>query len=152
MKFPVYSLGTEDFYIRDGLLLVNDLVIDDRNQPGDTLGKRRLQTPHKKRRLSIVYEEFLDIVKQNPSVLIDNNGDIFSYNKTKFEKVKSIRIVRKDLEDTHSRIWLRGVNFAFIVKQPPLAMNWAQVLHLNSRPWLLYGLSEDKLKDSNRKI
>jgi hypothetical protein len=31
-------------------------------------------------------------------------------------------------------------------------MNWAQVLHLNSRPWLLYGLSEDKLKDSNRKI
>jgi len=152
VKFPVYSLGTEDFYIRDGLLLVNDLVIDDRNQPGDTLGKRRLQTPHKKRRLSIVYEEFLDIVKQNPSVLIDNNGDIFSYNKTKFEKVKSIRIVRKDLEDTHSRIWLRGVNFAFIVKQPPLAMNWAQVLHLNSRPWLLYSLSEDKLKDSNRKI
>ena len=152
VKFPVYSLGTEDFYIRDGLLLVNDLVIDDKNQPGDTLGKRRLQTPHKKRRLSIVYEEFLDIVKQNPSVMMDNNGAIFSYSKTKFEKVKSIRIVRKDLEETHSRIWLKGVNFAFIVKQPPLAMNWAQVLHLNSRPWLLYSLSEDKLKDSNRKI
>jgi hypothetical protein len=148
----VYSLGTEDFYVRDGLLLVNDLVIDDRNQPGDTLGKRRLQTPHKKRRLVNAYEEFLDIVKENPSVLIDNRGFIFSYAKTKFEKIKSVKIVRKDLQETHSRIWLRGINFAFIVKEPPLAMNWAQVLYLNSRPWLLYGLSEGKLVDSKRKI
>ena len=152
IKFPVYSLGTEDFYIRDGLLLVNELVVDDKNQPGNTLGKRRLQTPHKKRKLTIVYEEFLDIVKNKTTVLIDDNGVIFSYERTKFQKIKSIKIVRKDLQNTHSRIWLKGVNFAFIVKEPPLAMNWAQVLYLNSRPWLLYGLSEDKLEDSRRKI
>ena len=85
-------------------------------------------------------------------MLIDNNGVIFSYERTKFQKIKSIRIVRKDLQNTHSRIWLKGVNFAFIVKEPPLAMDWAQVLHLNSRPWLLYSLSEDRLEDSRRKI
>ena len=86
IKFPVYSLGTENFYLRDGLLLVNDLVVDDRNQPGDTLGKRRLQTPHKKRRLTGVYEEFLDIVKNKTTVLIDNNGVIFSYERSNSRK------------------------------------------------------------------
>ena len=54
-----YGTGSSDnFYVRDGLVLLNEKVIDDRNQSGDTLGKRRLQTPHKLVRLSKAYEEF----------------------------------------------------------------------------------------------
>ena len=31
---------------QDGLLWCDGMVVDDRNQDGDTLGKRRLQSPH----------------------------------------------------------------------------------------------------------
>ena len=152
VKFPVYALDTEDFYVRDGLLLVNELVVDDKNQPGNTLGQRRLQTPHKIKRISKVYWEFLDLVKFPSTVLIDTNGAVFEYTKTSFEKCVSLKIKKKELFDTHSRIWLKGVNFPFILRRPPTGKNWAQVLYLDSSPWLLYSLSEDKLEDSKRKI
>ena len=135
IKFPVYSLGTENFYLRDGLLLVNDLVVDDRNQPGDTLGKRRLQTPHKKRRLTGVYEEFLDIVKNKTTVLIDNNGVIFSYERTKFQKIKSIRIVRKDLQNTHSfKNLAEGSKLCFYSKRTPISYGLGSSFTLKLSP------------------
>ena len=152
VRFPVYALDTEDFYIRDGLLLVNELVVDDKNQSGSTLGMRRLQTPHKLKRMSKVYNEFLDLVKFPSSVLIDTNGAIFEYTKTKFEKCVSLEIKKKELFDTHTRVWLKGVNFPFILERPPTGKNWAQVLYMDSRPWLLYSLSEEKLESSKRKI
>lgn len=152
VKFPVYAFPYEDFYVQDGLIIVNEEIVDDKNQPGDTLGKRRLQTPHKLKRLTKVYEEFLDLVIENPGTLIDNNGKIFKYEKTSFQAVKSYRIKKKELKETHTRVWLDGVNFGFIVKSPPLGKSWAQVLHLNNRPWLLYSFSEEKQKEVKRKI
>lgn len=152
VRFPVYSFSDEDFYMQDGLLISNELVVDDKNQPGDTLGKRRLQTPHKLKKLTRTYEEFLDIVKENPGNLIDNNGKLFRYEKSSFQSIKSYKIKKKELKETHTRIWLEGVNFAFIVRSPPLGKSWAQVLHLDNRPWLLYSFSEEKQKEVKRKI
>lgn len=150
--FPVYKVDAEDFYLRDGLVLVNEQVLDDTNQRGQTVGARRLQTPHKLKKITKTYEEFLDIVRDNPTMLMDNNGKLFSYEKSKFEKIKSYRIKKKELKDTHTRIWLHEVNFAFIIPRPPLGQEWAQVLTLNNRPWLLWGFSETKLPETRRKI
>lgn len=150
--FPVYKINSEDFYIRDGLVLLNEGVLDDMNQPGKTVGARRLQTPHKLQNLRTTYQEFLDIVQENPKYLMDNNGKLFSYEKTQWEKVVSYKIRKKELKDTHTRIWLRGVNFPFITASPPFGQEWAQVLTLNKRPWLLWGFSEEKLPDNRRKI
>lgn len=150
--FPVYAVPREDFYWEDGLLLLDNLVIDDQNQVGDTLGKRRLQSPHKLKKLNKTYEEFLDLVRENPSILIDSRGFIFSYLKTKMQNVKSHKIKKKEQKDTHTRIWLHGVNFAFIVSSPPIGKDWAQVLYLNKWPWLLYDFSEDREKDTKRMI
>lgn len=152
IRFPVHALPSEDFYVQDGLLFIDDLVVDDRNQPGDTIGKRRLQTQHKLKKLSKTYEEFVDIVKENPGTMIDTNGKVFSYEKTEFHTVKSVRIKKKVLKDTHSVLWLEKVNFGFVVKSPPFGKKWAQVLYLDSRPWLLLDFSEEKQKDVKRKI
>lgn len=152
VRFPVYALPSEDFYVRDGLLLLNELVVDDRNQAGDTLGVRRLQTPHKLKKLNKAYEEYFDILKENPPVMVDSNGKIFSYEKTEWHTVKSVRIKRREARDTHTRLWCSGVNFPFIINQPHYSKEWASVLYLNKKPWLLYDLSEERQEDSRRKI
>jgi hypothetical protein len=152
VKFPVYKLPSEDYYERDGLVFIDDLVVDDRNQNGETLGQRRLQTPHKLKQLNTSYSDYIDLVSENPYILIDNGGNIFHYHKTKFETVRSYKIKKKEPKETHTRIWLRGVNFAFIVPRPPTGKQWAQVLTFNNRPWLLYSFSEEKLPEFRRKI
>jgi hypothetical protein len=150
--FPVHVVPREDMYIEDGLLMLDNLVIDDRNQLGDTLGKRRLQTPHKLKQLNKTYQEFLDLIVENPPILIDSSGGVFHYEKTEYQPLKSHKIKKKELQGTHTRIWLHGVNFAFLVSTPPIGKSWAQVLYLNKRPWLIYSFSEDRKKDIKKKI
>ena len=45
VSFPIFILPSENWYEKDGLLYIDNRLIDDRNMPGDTLGKRRIQTP-----------------------------------------------------------------------------------------------------------
>jgi len=152
IKFPVYALPSEDFYLRDGLLLLDELVVDDKNQSGDTIGKRRLQTPHKLKKLSKTYETFLDLIKENPPYLIDNEGNPFSYEKTKFATLISRKIKKKELKDTHTIVWVSEVNFPFAISRPPLGKEWAQILYIDEHPWLLYSFSENREPNAKRKI
>ena len=46
IQYPIYIISEEPEEI-DGLLLIGDQVLDDKNMPGKTLGMRRLQTPMK---------------------------------------------------------------------------------------------------------
>jgi hypothetical protein len=46
VSFPVFNLPNGNWQLLDGLLFLDDLILDDKNMRGDTLGKRRLQTPH----------------------------------------------------------------------------------------------------------
>ena len=46
IKFPAYVIHEEPEEI-DGILWLEDQVIDDKNMLGETLGIRRLQTPMK---------------------------------------------------------------------------------------------------------
>jgi hypothetical protein len=151
--FPVYALPNEDYYVRDGLLFLDELVVDDRNQPGDTLGKRRLQTPHKLKKLSKAYSEYFDLLKENPPIMIDSRGKIFSYKKTEWHTVRSVKIKRKELKNTHTRIWCEKINFPFLINQPYHGKMWASVLYLRgNKPWILYDLTEERQEDSKRKI
>lgn len=150
--FPVFSIIKDNYYFRDKILFLNGRVIDDRNQPGVSLGIRRMQTPHKLFPLKKSYGEFIDLVRENPPILIDNRGLLFSYTKTETHKVVSYRIKRKEILDTHTRIWIKESNFCFITNHPHYGKDWVQVLHLNNYPWMLYSFSEDKLASFTRKI
>lgn len=152
ITFPVYKMPEEETYFIDGILFCNDLVIDDKNQLGETLGARRIQTPHRVKKLSTTYSEFIDLIKENPKSLIDSKGNIFHYKKTKYQKLKSFKIRKKELKETYTRVWLHRINFCFIVTQPPVGKSWARILMLDDRPWLLYDFSEEKQADERRKI
>ena len=45
LTFPVFILPNSNWQLVDGLLLLDNIVLDDKNMPGATLGIRRLQTP-----------------------------------------------------------------------------------------------------------
>jgi len=45
IKFPIYEMPSDNWSKADGLLFLDDKIVDDKNQSGDTLGLRRLQTP-----------------------------------------------------------------------------------------------------------
>ena len=47
ITFPVFLLDSENWEEYDGILFLDNKVLDDRNQEGKTLGARRMQTPHK---------------------------------------------------------------------------------------------------------
>lgn len=154
IKFPVYVVSNEiyDAYTQDGLLLLNEKVLDDSNQSGDTIGKRRLQTPHPLAKLTLSCEEFIDTIKSGHTTFIDTNGCVFRYTKTEYTIVKAIKITSTVSKDTHTLLGLRGVNFFIPVKRPPLGMEYAHMLHLKNQPWLLYDFSVEKVAPYKRKI
>ena len=47
IRWPIYVLHSDEVEIRDGLLFCDTQIVDDKNMKGDSLGLRRLQTPHK---------------------------------------------------------------------------------------------------------
>ena len=47
IKFPIWVINSDNIWEQDGILFIDEKVLDDRNQKGDTIGKRRLQTPLK---------------------------------------------------------------------------------------------------------
>ena len=47
IKFPIWVINSDNIWEQDGIVFIDEKVLDDRNQKGDTIGKRRLQTPLK---------------------------------------------------------------------------------------------------------
>ena len=45
--FPLFVIHTDNIEELDGILWIDDQVLDDKNMPGDTLGLRRIQSPMK---------------------------------------------------------------------------------------------------------
>lgn len=154
IAYPAYPIPTDNWDYVDGLLYLDGLLLDDKNQQGETLGARRMQTPFKdKFPLTKAAETSLAIIKQPGGFYIDNLGRMFKYEKTKMAKVKYYKIIKVVPKITNSILHLKGVNFPIKVKRPPpLRCTWAAVLHIDDVPWILYEYSEYKLPDTRRKI
>jgi len=151
--FPIFALRSEDYWVRDGLLFIDNLVVDDKNQSGTSIGIRRLHTPHKLYPITRTCFSFMQLIKSTPrAAYIDSKGAIFSYEKTQFMSVKSIRIKKTILKDTHTVVILRGINFRIATERPPLGKEWAQILYRDNSPWMLYSFSEKDLGTLKRKI
>jgi len=154
LRFPVYLLKSGNWDYADGLLFLEGKLLDDKNMPGDTLGIRRAQTPQRGQeglKKAIVSPNGL--LKQSTKYFIDTNGMPFIYEKTVFCKLKYFKITKIDRKDVASIIWVKGCKFPFTVPRPPeVGMTWAGILHLHGLPWMLYEYSDEKLKDSRRKV
>ena len=55
LDFPLFLLDSSNWELVDGLLLLDGKLLDDKNMPGDTLGLRRMLTPHKEQYLSLIH-------------------------------------------------------------------------------------------------
>lgn len=152
IKYPVYILPSNNWYSKDGLLLMDQKVLDDINQQGNTLGLRRMQTPlknlHPIRRM--VYD-WVGIVKSEHKHFIDSNGMCFTYIKTLFVQLKYLPI--KEVVKKQRNCILKVVGGQFIVPRPPSSqIKYAGILHHEGYPWALYNYSELKLKTGRRKV
>ena len=154
IAFPAFLLDSGNWEKADGLLFCEGKLVDDSNQMGATLGARRVQTPFKdKYELKKAVTAPNGILKQKTPYFVDNKGVPFIYEKTKFVSLKYLKIKKVERKEYATIIWIKGHNAPFTVPRPPEdGYTWAGILHLHGLPWMLYEYSEEKLKDTRRKV
>lgn len=154
VEFPVFALPKGELYFKDGLLTINDAVIDDKNMSGKSLGMRRLQTEHKLKRLNRSIADLESLIASGYNTFIDSSGRIFKYNKTKYLKVKYHKINNIELCENFSKLYVYGIDNAFILQRPPQdGEEWAGILYIDDKyPWSLYKLSTNKLPEHKKKV
>ena len=154
ITFPVFLLPSGNWEEYDGLLFLDNNVLDDRNQTGETLGARRMQTPHRNLHfLKHMVAHPNGLVKQRTKYFIDNSGKPFIYEKTTMLPLKYLKISKVELKDSATLIRVKGFNAPFTVPRPPeVGYTWAGILHIKGLPWMLYEYSETKLKDTRKKV
>ena len=73
INFPVFVVHTDNVELIDGILWIDNQVLDDRNMKGDTLGKRRLQSPMKSiYPLKYMIEDEAEMIKHQGKYYIDS--------------------------------------------------------------------------------
>lgn len=153
IEFPVYLLPSSNWEVVDGLLFMEGKVLDDRNMSGKTLGARRIQTEFSLFPLSTLVWDIVGLIKQRTNYFIDSAGTPFIYEKTKTISLKYEKILKVERKGVASVVRLSGVRNGFKVIRPPESgMSWAGVLFLNKYPWVVYDFSEEKKKDTWRKV
>lgn len=154
ITFPVFLLPNSNWALHDGLLFLDEKLLDDKNMSGASLGIRRAQTSYPElHRLNRAISSKNGILKQGTNCFIDSKGVPFIYEKTLMSTMKYLKITEVVQKDTASIIRVKGCKTPFTVPRPPdSSMNWAGILHLHGLPWMLYEYSETKLKDTRRKV
>ncbi len=154
IKFPIWVINSDNIWEQDGIIFIDDKVLDDRNQKGDTVGKRRLQTPLKNLfNLKFQIDDYIGLIKHRGKNYVDSGGKHIYYEKTKYTPLKCHKIMRVEDHLLSSTVWLKDITFSFKVKRPPTSRkSWAQVLYLNGLPWLIYDYLEQKVEDTRRKV
>lgn len=154
INFPVYGLNSDEVYVEDCILYLKSLVLDDRNQPGESLGIRRAQSPLMLYRLNYCYtglDSMLTNTKHN--VYIDNKGYCFKYRKTRFVTIKSRRIKKVIDKGGKYILIVHSVPSPFtIARPPPAGADWVSLIYLGKQPWLPYEYSYEYCTDRRRKI
>ena len=153
-KFPVYVVHSDNVELIDGILWIEDQVLDDKNMSGETLGQRRLQTPMKSiYPLKYMISDTVELIKHRGNFYIDSEGVFFRYYKTKPIPLKYHKIKKADRKRGRSVIWLKDIPFPFDFARPPRPeQTWAGILYRSGIPWLLYEVCENRKKDTWRKV
>jgi hypothetical protein len=171
INFPVYYLGKEAPMQHEGVsfytfvedddssapkLIYN--ILDDKNLPGDTLAKRRLELLksgvriHKLKTAIFFVNDMLKITK-GTTWFIDAYGKIFEYRKT--VRVPLIfRPISKIIKMPKGGciVEAEGLPFRFkTLLTPVVEQKWVGLLKVN-HGYMLYGLYSKPLKNTYRMI
>lgn len=154
INFPVFVVHTDNIELIDGILWIDNQVLDDKNMKGKTLGQRRLQSPMKSLYpLKYMIQDEAEIIKHQGKYYIDNKGYFIEKHKTTRVKLKYQKILRVEKKNIVSMLWIKNCPFPFPLKRPlPKNASWAGVLYRQAFPWILYDFSEEEKKETWRKI
>tara|TARA_Y100000758_G_C16026424_1_gene413038 strand:+ start:296 stop:775 length:480 start_codon:yes stop_codon:yes gene_type:complete len=154
LEFPLFVVHTDNVEQIDGILWVEDQVLDDTNMKGDTIGIRRLKSPMKSMYpLKYMVDDIPSLLNHQGKHYIDNSGFFFTKEKKHKVDLKYHKILRVEKKTIASTLWIKDCPFPFTLKRPlPENASWAGVLHRAGIPWILYEVSEEKKKDTWRKV
>ena len=154
IKFPVFVVHTDEILFVDGILWIENQVLDDTNMNGETLGLRRLQSPMKSiYPLKSMIKDIRSLLNHQGKYYIDTTGRFFRKNKTTTTQLKYHKILRTDKKGIASVLWVKDCPFPFTLERPlEDTETWAGILYRQGMPWILYSTSDKKEKDSWRKI
>lgn len=153
-EFPLFKLPEKPVVV-DGLVYSGHKLIDDLNQPEQSLGMRRLQSPHKFQQIKKTCWDEVQVIQRaigSKSWFIDSNGVWVYYNKTTNARLVSHQIQKIVYRDTYSILLLRGVDCPFKVHRPPVGHSWARVLYYKGFPWRIYSYGYEFKKTTNKKV
>ena len=154
LRFPCFVIHSDNVELLDGILWLDDQVLDDKNMSGETLGKRRIQSPMNSiYPLRYMIEDITGLMRHRGKHFVDNNGRVFTYEKTETVKLHYHKIRKKEKKTTATVIWLKDCPFPFAEKSPPREeLTWAGVLYKDGVPIAIYDFTEEKQKSTWRKI
>ena len=154
LKFPIYSIHTDEITLADGILWIENQVLDDRNMKGETLGVRRLQSPMTSLYpIKYMIQDIPSYLKHQGKYYIDNAGQFFKKEKKTKVPLKYHKIKTVEQKDIVSVLWIKDCPFPFTLHRPLLKdQSWAGILYRQGIPWLLYNTSAERKKDTWRKI
>lgn len=155
IRFPVYSIPDNNWYIQDKVLFSSSgKVIDDANMPGETIGIRRIQCGRKDLcRIRRTFIDFQSMLSAKSRYFVDSKGTPFEYLKTINSPLIHHKVDRIELKETHTLIWLKLIPYPFKLPRPPYGdAVWARVLYYRGCPWLIYDFSSTKGKDTYKRV
>ena len=154
IQFPIFPVHTDEITLVDGILWIENQVLDDKNMKGKTLGIRRLQSPMKSiYPVKYMIKDIRSYLDHQGKFYIDNTGYFFRKDKTKKATLKYHKILGVDLKTIGSVLWVKDCPFPFTLDRPLRDdQTWAGILYREGIPWLLYDTSTEKKKNSWRKI
>lgn len=154
IKFPVYLLKSDEWYVRDNVLFIDGLVVDDRNWSGETIGIRRLQSGRKD--LYKIKKSYLDLpsmVLSKKRIFIDSSGLPFTYHKTVMAPLKYHKVEQIIPKGSLSVVKLEGlINLFPIPRIPHGDARWARVIYYMNAPWYIFDFARERGKDTRIKI
>ena len=153
-EFPLYVVHTDEVIEADGILWIEDQVLDDKNMSGETLGKRRLQTPMKSLYpLRYMINDEIGLIKHQGKFFIDSKGEFIIYEKTEKVQLKYHKILKVERLRGRSIIKVKDIPFPFDVLRPTSSEEkWAGVLYRKGIPWKLYETVKERKNNTWRKI
>jgi len=153
ITFPIYRLRSDNWSYTDGLLFLDNEIIDDRNMPGNTLGLRRVQTSDP--RLGKLNKQIISVqglLKQATPYFIDSKGIPFIYQKTQMCTLKYKHINKVHKAEGSSFIICKKIPPFRVPRPPETGQRYAGILYLKEWPYMLYEYSEGPKKDTRRKV
>jgi hypothetical protein len=165
ISFPVYKIPDwysrldTKIYLQEGEEEGTGRLIDDLSLPGDTLGKRRLAASAAGVKLynlknAIFYIKDLVILSNGADEhYIDSKGKVFKYTKTSSAKLICKKITKVIPITTGGALLELDKEYVrYKVMYAPNYEQYAGLLEIFPHTYILYGIYEDKFKNSWRKF